>query len=146
MFSKADLLTVSFLSRSNITFYKQLEAEPLNECQSCFRDSNNLITVHQEVNHPAGKTTIHSVSPRRCQNRGQLLGRISATCIKGTSPARPSSLSLDVWSLGSRSIIRVYCDCYKSIEEKGALRVDWEGAWSKCGDNQTIKHAHIKSD
>ncbi len=68
-------------------------------------------------------------------------------CINAMFSARPSSLSLDVWSLDGLSIIRVYCDCYKSIEEKGVLRgVDWEGAWPKCGDNQTIKHAHIKSD
>lgn len=73
MFSKADLLTVLFLPHSNVKFQQQLEAEPLNECQSCFQDSNNLITVHQEVNHPAGKTTIHSLSPRRCQNRGQTI-------------------------------------------------------------------------
>lgn len=24
--------------------------------------------------------------------------------------------------------------------------VDWEGAWPKCGYNQTIKRAHVKSD
>lgn len=62
-------------------------------------------------------------------------------CINSMSAARPSSLPPDVWSLGRRSIIRVCCDCYKSIMRRGCSgRVDWEGVWPKGGDNQTIKH------
>lgn len=69
-------------------------------------------------------------------------------CIDGTSPARPSSPSLDVWSLGRRSIIRVCCDCYESIEKRRGLSEELIGRvrGQKRGDNQTIKHAHIESD
>lgn len=51
-----------------------------------------------------------------------------------TSPRRPSLLSLDVWSLGCCSVIRLYCDYYKSIGEKRLpRRVDWEGGWGWGG-------------
>lgn len=83
----------------------------------------------------------------KIRSRGQLRGRISLICVNGASPTRPSSPSLDVWSLVERSVISLHCDCYKSIEGKRALAgVDWERVRPKRGDNHTIKHAHIKSD
>lgn len=126
MFRNSDLLTVFIpgsLQYQILAAVRERETErervPLNECQSCFRVSSNLISVHQEVSRRAGKTTIPPLPPCRCQNRGQLLGRISVMCISCTSSGRPSLLRLDVWSLAGRSVIRVYCDCCESIEEIG---------------------------